>query len=561
MAKDMAGRLVMDRRGFIGGTLAASALAALAGCSGQTSDTGSADAGSASSGGENVMSVYSSEPAYIDPYNAMEVQGTMVVYACFDTLVTWDWDTGEAVPLAAADLPAVSEDGLTYTFTLREGMTFHNGDPVDAASFKRGWERLADPTMATPSSIGYHLEPVAGYSEMQAGEADEISGLVAVDDLTFQVTLNAPMADFLAVCCHPGLSPVPQAALDDPATFLEQPIGNGPFQLDEAWQHNQYITCSRFEDYYGDAPALDGIYYAIHNSPDTAFNEFEAGNLDFAQIPSGRIQQTIDEYGESDDGYTVTPGKQVLTGSQVSTYFIVLNTQDELLSNVDIRHAISLAINRQNIVDSLFEGTREVADTIFPRAIDDDEEDLWEYSTYDPERAGQILDEAGYPLGDDGTRGLSVTLSYDTGRGHEDIMSSIQADLQEIGIEVAQDTAEWAVHLTKMREGSFQMGRSGWTADYPTMDNFLYPNFYSTASDNYSHYANAEVDAAIDAARQIADDTERRAAYRTICHTIGEDLPVIPIMYYAHNYVGSDRVQQFYYDAQQHPDFITAELA
>lgn len=140
-------------------------------------------------------------------------------------------------------------------------------------------------------------------------------------------------------------------------------------------------------------------------------------------------------------------------------------------------------------------------------------------------------------------------------------MSSIQADLQEIGIEVAQDTAEWAVHLTKMREGSFQMGRSGWTADYPTMDNFLYPNFYSTASDNYSHYANAEVDAAIDAARQIADDTERRAAYRTICHTIGEDLPVIPIMYYAHNYVGSDRVQQFYYDAQQHPDFITAELA
>ena len=182
MAKDMAGRLVMDRRGFIGGTLAASALAALAGCSGQTSDTGSADAGSASSGGENVMSVYSSEPAYIDPYNAMEVQGTMVVYACFDTLVTWDWDTGEAVPLAAADLPSVSDDGLTYTFTLREGMTFHNGDPVDAASFKRGWERVASPAMATPSDICYHLAPIAGYDEFHAGDADEITGVVAVDD-------------------------------------------------------------------------------------------------------------------------------------------------------------------------------------------------------------------------------------------------------------------------------------------------------------------------------------------------------------------------------------------
>ena len=194
MAKDMAGRLVMDRRRFIGGTLAASALAALAGCSGQTSDTGSADTGSASSGGENVMSVYSSEPAYIDPYNAMEVQGTMVVYACFDTLVTWDWDTGEAVPLAAADLPSVSDDGLTYTFTLREGMTFHNGDPVDAASFKRGWERVASPAMATPSDICYHLAPIAGYDEFHAGDADEITGVVAVDDLTLQVSRFSTMS-------------------------------------------------------------------------------------------------------------------------------------------------------------------------------------------------------------------------------------------------------------------------------------------------------------------------------------------------------------------------------
>ena len=93
------------------------------------------------------------------------------------------------------------------------------------------------------------------------------------------------------------------------------------------------------------------------------------------------------------------------------------------------------------------------------------------------------------------------------------------------------------------------------------MDNFLYPNFYSTAADNYPHYNNPEVDAAIDAARQIEDEDERKAAYRKVCHMIGEDMPLVPIMYYAHNYVGSERVQSFYYDAQQHPDFRTAELA
>ena len=555
---------MMGRRRFIGSALAVSALTALAGCSGGTGSTsGSApagDTGSASSG-DNVMSVYTSEPAFIDPYNAKEVQGTMVVLACFDTLVSWDWDTNTAVPLAAAELPSLSDDKLTYTFKLREGMTFHNGDPVDAASFKRAWERLADPTMSTPSDIGYHLQPVAGYQDMVDGNATEMSGLACPDDLTFEVTLTAPMADFLAVCCHPGLSPVPQAAIDDPATFLEQPIGNGPFMLDEPWQHNQYISCSRFEDYYGDAPKLDGVYFAIHSQPDTAFNEFEAGSLDFAQIPSGRIQQAIDAYGQSDDGYTVEPGKQVLVGSQVSTYFIALNTQDDLLSTVDLRRAVSLAINRQNIVDTLYEGYREAANSIMPLSIDDNEQNVWAACTYDPEKAAEELDAAGYPAGEDGSRGINVTLDYNGDGGHEDIMSSIQADLEAVGITVTQNTTEWATYLNNLSTGQFQLARLGWTADYPTIDNFLYPNFFSTADNNYGPYNNPDVDAALLAARQINDEEERKAAYREICATIGNDMPVIPIMFYAHNYVGTERLASFNYDAQTIPHFETAELA
>ena len=212
----------MNRRQFVGGALAASALAALAGCTNNGGGTGSGSASAAApTVGDNYMNYYLSEPAYIDPYNAQENQGTSVVRACFDGLVTWDWSVNEPVPVCATELPTVSEDGLTYTFKLREGMKFHNGDPVDAESFKRGWQRLADSTMASPSEIGYHLAPVAGYAEMAAGKAEEISGLTVVDDLTFQVTLTDPMADFVAVCCHPGLVPVPQAAIDDPASFLE----------------------------------------------------------------------------------------------------------------------------------------------------------------------------------------------------------------------------------------------------------------------------------------------------------------------------------------------------
>ena len=549
----------LNRRQFVGSALAASALAALAGCT-SNGGTTAGSAGSASAAapevGENYISFYLSEPAYIDPYNAKENQGTAVVRATFDGLVTWDWATNDVVPLAAAELPTVSEDGLTYTFKLREGMKFHNGDPVDAASFKRGWERLADSTMKSPSEIGYHLAPVAGYAEMAAGDADEISGLVAVDDLTFQVTLTDPMADFTAVCCHPGLVPVPQAALDDPAAFLEQPIGNGPFKLDEAWQHNQYIIASKFEDYYGEAPKIDGVYFSIQADPDTAYRELQAGSIDFAMIPTGQIQEAVDQYGLSDDGFTVTPGKQVLTGTELSTYYLVVNLNDPALSDVNVRRAISLAIDRQAIVDTLYEGYREPAISIMPLSIDDNEENVWEYCKYDPEQAKQILADAGYADGD-----ISVSLSYNGDGGHEDLMSKVQQDLEAVGITVTQDTTEWATYLNNLSDGNYQLARLGWTADYPTMDNFLYPNFFSTADNNYGGYNNPDVDAAMLAARQIQDEEERKAAYRQICHQVGEDMPVIPIMYYAHNYVGTDRLASFYYDSQTIPHFETAELA
>ncbi len=548
---------VLGRRQFVGSALAASALAALAGCS-STSSSGSSGSSDSSSltVGDNYMLFYLSEPSYIDPYNAQENQGTAVVRTTFDTLLTWDFDEGAAVPLCAASLPEISDDGLTYTFTLREGMTFHNGDAVDAASFKRAWERLADPTMASPSEIGYHLDPVAGYAEMAAGEADEISGVVAVDELTLQVTLTAPMADFTAVCCHPGLAPVPQAALDDPEGFLEQPIGNGPFKLDDAWQHNQYILASRFDDYYGDAPSLDGVYFSIQADPDTAYREFEAGNMDFASIPTGQIEDNIETYGESEDGYTSTPGHQVINGETLSTYYLVLNLNDETLSDVNVRRAISCAINRQNIVDTLFEGTRSAANSIMPLTIDENEANEWDYCEYDPDLALEILDEAGID-----PSSISIELSYNSDGDHEDIMSSIQSDLESIGISVTQSSTEWATYLTNLSDGNYQIGRLGWIADYPTQDNFLYPNFYSTADNNYGGYNNAEVDAALLEARQIEDDDERREAYRTICATIGADLPVIPIMFYTHNYVASERMESFMYDSQSIPHFETAVIS
>lgn len=549
---------VVGRRQFVGGALAASALTALAGCGGGKAPAGSAPAAASD---DNVMSFYLSEPAYIDPYNAQENQGTAVARAMFDGLMTWDWDTNSAVPVCAAEAPTVSEDGLVYTFKLKEGMTFHNGDPVDAESFVRGWTRVADPTMETPSDICYHLAPVAGYAEFNAGDTTEFTGLKAVDELTFEVTLTDPMGDFPAVCCHPGLVPVPKAATDDPKSFLEQPIGNGPFMMDEPWKHNQYINLVKFADYHGEAPKLDGVYCSIQKDPDTAYREFEAGSIDFAQIPTGQIEDNKEKYGVSEDGYTSTPGKQCLLGVELSTYFMIPCSKDEVLQDVNVRRALSLAINRQNIVDTLYEGSRMPATSIMPTAIDDDPLNNWEYCAYDPEKAAQILDDAGYPADADGKRGIEITLNYNGDGGHEDLMSTIQLDLEAVGFTIKQDAVEWATYLTNLSDDKFSLGRLGWTADYPIMDNFLYPNFYTGADNNYEKYSNPEADALMLEARQIQDEEERKAAYRKVCAMIGEDMPVIPIMFYAHNYVASKRMKSFNYDAQTIPHFETAEIA
>lgn len=544
----MSDKLMMGRRTFVKGGLAASALAALAGCR----NTNNAASGSDGTTGGGTMKFYINEPVAIDPYNTQESEGTQVEHILFDSLTKFDWDKQEIVPKAAESWE-VSDDGTVFTFHLVEGAKFHNGDPVDAAAFKRGFERICNPAMPTPSEIAYHLAPVKGYKEMQDKTATELSGVEA-DGNTLTITLSAPMADFLYVCAHPALAPVPQAALDDPESFLTAPIGNGPFKMDGKWESGQYINVVRFDDYYGEKAKLDGIEFSIQKDPDTAFREFQAGNMDYAQIPSGQIKSTEEEYGKSDDGYTATPGKQVLTGAEAATYYLCLNMADKTIADPNVRHAMSLAINRQNIVDTLFEGTREAATCIFPSVIDNDESNAWEYSKYDKDAAKKIVD-------DNGLAGTKITLSYNSGGGHEDIMSAIQADLEAVGFTVEQSSQEWASYLTALGDGNYQVGRLGWTADYPTLDNFIYPNFYSTADNNYSKYNNSKVDAAIDEARQITDDDERRAAFRKINQMVAEDLPIIPIMWYSHTFIVSSNVAKSFCDPQNKVDFANVEMA
>ena len=543
------------------------ALGMIAGCAPKaTTGTGTGTSTTPKAGG--TMSFYIGEPAYIDPYNTQESEGTEVEQALFDSLTRTDpLDASKLIP-AAADSWTANADATVFTFKLNPNGKFADGTPVKASDFVYAWTRICDPNTvntltqkADPSIISYHLAFVKGFDDLAAGKTKDLPGLKAVDDLTFEVTLSKAFADFPVVVAHPALAPVPKALVEGgvdvkgtKVAFGDMPIGNGPFMMSEPWSHNQFIKIKANPNYYGTKPYVAGVDFKIYKDTEAAYTDFLAGNLDFAPIGLGQIKAAQAKYGTSDNGYTVNPGKQVVLGAENATYYLIYNMADATFKNPAIRKAVSLAINRQAICDTVFEGTREPADSIIPPGIAGYEKGTWVDAKYDVAAAQKTLTDAGFP----GGKGIPpIKLSFNSGAGHEKIMELVQADLKKVGITATFDSAEFPVYLKQLDAGTFQIGRLGWIADYPIADNFLYPIFQSKSGDNKSKYANPAVDQALTDARKIVDSAARITAYQAINKTIQADNPIAPMMFYKHTRVGSKRLHDFTWDSQGLGDFAT----
>jgi peptide/nickel transport system substrate-binding protein/oligopeptide transport system substrate-binding protein len=219
-----------------------------------------------------------------------------------------------------------------------------------------------------------------------------------------------------------------------------------------------------------------------------------------------------------------------------------------------VRRAFSLAINRQTICDIAYEGVRVPADSFIPPGVVGYVAGAWPYSKYDVQAAKDMLAKAGYPGGEGFP---TLKLSFNSGARHEDVMALVQADLKAIGITAEFDTSDALTYWDKAQNGEYQIGRNGWIADYPIIDNFLASNLISTAADNYSRYKNTAVDGAIYAARQMTDAAARTKAYEAVVATIGEDSPVVPIAFYAHRRAGSERLYNFTYSPMGLSDFVS----
>lgn len=552
-------RAPLSRRSFLTATAAASSIAvtALAGC------TGKAPAASAGSEAAEpvTLSIGISEPAGIEPATPLESQGIQVAYQLFDPLTYYDYQSLTLGCLAAASYSA-NDDATQFTFKIKSA-SFHNGETVTSRAFKRAWERLVSAQDSAENyqtgSWKYLLSLVAGYSELQNGGATELSGVSCPDDETLQVQLSASYADFPLVCAHPALAPVPQAALDDPKAFASAPVGNGAFKMSGSWTRGQNIKLVRHDQYFGGAPAIDGLEFEMQEDADAAYKAFRAEELDVCEVPAAQLTSAENDCGLQEEGMVMADRKRMVKSFEASLGYIACNTADAALGQADLRWGLSLAIDRESICRSLYRNARVAASDAVPTGINGHRDGAWPCCEHDEQLAREYLDRVA-PL-EAGERALTLTLLYRSVGGMKALAEELKSQLEKTGITLELEEADRSAYEARVAAGQYQLALATWTADIPSMDAVLYPLFHSACvgGRNISRFADAEtVDANIGEARRNNDGGARLSLLQAANDAVAQQAPVLPLFYYTHSTVASKRVTQLAISPNRRNDYARA---
>ncbi|MEV0493196.1 peptide ABC transporter substrate-binding protein [Streptomyces atratus] len=502
------------------------ALAATA-CGGNDDNgSGKEKGGSGKAGGTFRLGI--TEPVAIDPYNAQESEGILVTDNLFSGLYEPTAD-GQVIPVLA-ESKQVSDDGKTWTFKIKAGTKFSNGEVVDAESFIRGWNRVAQKKAA--SDVAYHMAGIAGFDDVQSGKAETMSGLSAPDANTLQVKLSAPDFEFDIKTTHTVFSPVPKAAGDAKnAAYNVAPIGNGPFKMQGKWEHNKKITLVRNDDYGLAKAKLDKVEISILNSQNGStleYQGFQSGQFDWARMPTPQLAPAKAKYD---------PQGEWLEQDTNGMNYLLPITDNGPLKSVKAREAVSYAIDRDAIIAGVFQGMQSKSTTILPPVFKDVyTKDLCTSCVkQDKVKAKALAKEAGLKPG------TTIDIGYNTGAGHEEWIQAIAQQLEDVlGVKVKATGKPFAELLADQQKpkatGAY---RFAWGADYPTPDNFLFP-LLSTSSinkdesgkvtgDNRGRYSNKTFDDLLAKARGTKELAARNEIYKEAEKVAMGDVALIPL--------------------------------
>lgn len=515
----------LRRRSLLGaGAALATAALALSACtpSAPASPDASTDA---------MLSVGIQKPTSLIPGNSSGLFANTVVGALFDGLVDYDPETGEVRNLVAESIE--TDDQRVWRITIADGWTFHNGEPVDAESFARAWNAAVDPDNAWAQADQF--SNIEGYDDVSPAEgeptADAMSGIVVEDSTHLTVTLKAPNSQFPYLLGRQYYSPIPEEALTDPEAFAQKPIGNGPYELAEPWTGGDQIATVAYGDYAGDAPVNGGVTFRIYTGNDVAYTDYQAGEVDIVTLNPADIP-------EADAAY---PDLVRRTATDDWRNYLSLPTYLAGYDDPDIRLALSMAIDRQSIIDSLLDGEASVAtDYDIPVSVGYRDDACGQACEYDPAEAKRLWDAAGGIPGE-----LAITSVTGTGREvWAEAIANQWADAFGVDVKVQQVASEntWSGILGKEVQTPVALGAP---ANYPSPLDTLGPSYSANGSVNGSFYNEPEFEALLQAAAAAPELDEQLAQYAAAKDLLLRDTASVLLWTYPSTFAVSERASSW----------------
>lgn len=485
----------------------------------------SSESGATSAYKDTLTWAQGSDVTSLDPHQGKETPSVEVTCQIFDTLVTVDPETSEVLPQIAESWEQLDE--LTYVFHIRKGIKFHDGSELTAEDVKFSLERAIN-----SAAVSYIV--------------DFIDTVTVDDDYTVTVVTHNPYAPALRNLAIPFAAIVPKAVVEaDEDAFVLNPVGSGPYTFVE-WAQGDHITLKAFNDYYAGKPETENLVMKVIPETSQRAIALETGEVDMAYDLAVNDVSKVNE-NEALKAYEV---------ASLTCWYVSMNMNKEPFNNPLVREALSMAIDRQLIIDTINAGSGEVADAIIAPAV------FGYYSTgvveYNPERAKELLAEAGYP------NGFSTTLWVNDNQSRIEMCTAIQSMLLDIGIDCKLEVLEFGSYISRTTNGEHDMAYFGWTTSSGDADYTYYSLEHSTqqgAAGNRSFIADDEVDALIEAARSSADEETRKELYKDLAIKLAEVNNNIPVFYSTINVGASKNVEGFVMDPNGYHNLDKVKVA